>query len=178
MSLIEALVANMNKKKPAKGQSHGAICVNHLGEILLVRGHLSNKWSFPKGHADSKEEDSLVCAKRELFEETGILVTEKHISCHKFYGGIYYIFALNDKVVIDIQDKNEIAEAIWWPIDSLPKETNVDVSIFKTLTKNLWFKESKEILCYLNSYHSHVRCQQINQAIRTSTIKKEEKIAN
>jgi bis(5'-nucleosidyl)-tetraphosphatase len=52
--------------------SYGFIVVRRTEEgdrFLLVKQHAN--WSFPKGHIDEGE-DPLTCAKRELFEETGI----------------------------------------------------------------------------------------------------------
>ena len=52
--------------------SYGFVVVRRteMGDrFLLVKQHLN--WSFPKGHIEAGEEP-LVCAKRELFEETGI----------------------------------------------------------------------------------------------------------
>jgi mRNA-decapping enzyme subunit 2 len=50
----------------------GAILLNHdMNEVALVKGWKSGaSWSFPRGKIN-KDEDDLVCAIRETYEETG-----------------------------------------------------------------------------------------------------------
>ena len=54
---------------------YGAILISPEGDILVVQGRLSNKWSFPKGHGN-KSETPLAAAIRELKEETGLVAAK------------------------------------------------------------------------------------------------------
>jgi 8-oxo-dGTP pyrophosphatase MutT (NUDIX family) len=115
----------------------GAICVNNKGEVLLVHGRRSKKWSFPKGHCKEGETD-IQCAMRELREETGLVLEGVYTSYHKLRGAGYFIFALDESPPIKIKDHWEIDEVRWWPLHSLPRiDSNVDVSIFRTLMRSM-----------------------------------------
>jgi len=114
----------------------GAICINPFGEVLIVRGRRSKKWSFPKGHCKGQETD-LECAVRELKEETGLDVSsQKYTSCHKLRGATYFVFPIEGSPAVKVGDKWEIEEVDWCPLSKLPAfSSNVDVSIFRTLMK-------------------------------------------
>jgi 8-oxo-dGTP pyrophosphatase MutT (NUDIX family) len=136
--------------KPRHMKVYGCIIINNVGEVLLVRGRISKKWSFPKGHCKTRETD-LECAKRELFEETGLTLEDAHTSYHKLKGGAYFVFAVAGRPVSICNDTSEVEEICWWPIESLARiETNVDVSIFTTLMKNT--TSPKE---YINTDEAH-----------------------
>ena len=123
--------------KPRFMKVFGAICVNNAGEVLLVRGRRSGKWSFPKGHCKSEEND-LECALRELKEETGLEVGDaKYSSYHKLRGGGYFVFPVEGTPITKICDYWEIKEIKWWSISSLPQlDSNVDVSIIRSLMRH------------------------------------------
>ena len=55
--------------RPRHQKVYGAICISSEGRVLLVKGRLSGKWSFPKGHMEPFESGNQ-CALRELFEIT------------------------------------------------------------------------------------------------------------
>lgn len=137
--------------KPRFMKVFGAICVNTSGEVLLVRGRRSKKWSFPKGHCKGQETD-LECAVRELKEETSLdLCNEKYTSCHKLRGATYFVFPIEGSPDIKVGDKWEIEEVAWCPLTKLPAfSSNVDVSIFRTLMKNL-HKDDKDVLSFIES---------------------------
>jgi 8-oxo-dGTP diphosphatase len=127
--------------KPRHMKVYGSIIINNEGEVLLVHGRLSNKWSFPKGHCKRGETD-LQCAMRELFEETGLVLNEKYTSYHKLKGGSYFVFGVNGRPTghtkEKFRDNHEIDEISWFSLkDITGLLTNVDVSIFNTLMKNL-----------------------------------------
>jgi len=55
--------------------SAGGVVVNKMtGDVLIVK-QPNNVWSLPKGHIES-DEDSVVAAKREIFEESGVTEPE------------------------------------------------------------------------------------------------------
>jgi 8-oxo-dGTP pyrophosphatase MutT (NUDIX family) len=112
---------------------YGCIIINNDGEVLLVHGRLSNKWSFPKGHCKRGETD-LETATRELYEETGLTLDEKYTSYHKLKGGSYFVFAVTGRPLTTCNDSREIDEVAWFPLKNISGiDTNVDVSIFNTL---------------------------------------------
>jgi ADP-ribose pyrophosphatase YjhB (NUDIX family) len=134
-------VSNMPKAfqsyKPRHMKVYGSILINNYGEVLLVKGRLSKKWSFPKGHCKRYETD-LDCAKRELLEETGLVVDTVSTSYHKLKGGSYFVFAVSGRPSACFTDHKEIELVQWWPLNDLPSiDSNVDVSIFRSLMNNL-----------------------------------------
>jgi ADP-ribose pyrophosphatase YjhB (NUDIX family) len=57
-----------------KTHSAGGVVTNREGKVLVV-SQRGTSWSLPKGHIDPGE-NALVAAKREIFEESGILDLE------------------------------------------------------------------------------------------------------
>jgi 8-oxo-dGTP pyrophosphatase MutT (NUDIX family) len=53
-----------------KTESAGGVVLNARGFVLVVSQH-GTSWSLPKGHIDPGE-DSLVAARREIYEESGV----------------------------------------------------------------------------------------------------------
>jgi 8-oxo-dGTP pyrophosphatase MutT (NUDIX family) len=57
----------------------GIVLINNtFDKILIIFQNESLKWGLPKGHMDPKELNKKAyfdCAKRELLEETGIMIT-------------------------------------------------------------------------------------------------------
>lgn len=131
--------------KPWHMQVAGAICINTRGEVLLVRGRLGGKWSFPKGHKKRGESD-LQCALRELWEETGIIPeSDEPMRSYKLAKATYYFFSIEKECTPRINDSNEIDMVEWWPLGALPTcNSNVDVSMFRSLLKThpLGFEEA------------------------------------
>lgn len=122
--------------KPRHMKVYGSIIINNEGEVLLVHGRLSKKWSFPKGHCKRGETD-LETAQRELYEETGLKLNTKYSSYHKLKGGSYFVFAVTGRPLATCNDNREIDQVAWFSINNISNiETNVDVSIFNTLMKN------------------------------------------
>lgn len=117
-------------------QVAGAICINAQGEVLLVRGRLGGKWSFPKGHKKRGESD-LQCALRELWEETGVTpLSNEPMRSYKLAKATYFFFTIEEECFPRVNDSNEVDMVQWWPLDSLPiHNSNVDVSMFRSLLK-------------------------------------------
>jgi 8-oxo-dGTP pyrophosphatase MutT (NUDIX family) len=151
--------------KPREMKVYGAICVDSNGYVLLVKGRRSKKWSFPKGHCKKNETD-IECAKRELKEETGILVDTNYVSTHKLRGGTYFIFAMEKQPPIQINDHWEIEDVQWWPLTNLPRlDSNVDVSIFRTLMKGV----SDNAIDFLESPRSRQKVAYIKNCMDNAT---------
>ena len=154
--------------KPRFMKVFGAICVNSKGEVLLVHGRKSKKWSFAKGHCHDGETD-LQCALRELNEETGLELEGKYSSYHKLRGGGYFIFPVDDDLEIKTNDHWEIDKVAWWPLRSLPTlNSNVDVSIFRTLMKSMK-GEPEDTLEFLESPLAKKKMNTIKHCIDCST---------
>ena len=154
--------------KPREMKVYGAICVDSLGNVLLVRGRHSHKWSFPKGHCKPNESD-LSCARRELKEETGLDVNEKFVSVHRLRGGTYFIFAIDNYQELNVRDNWEIEEAAWWPLINLPNiDSNVDVSIFRTLMKSMTC-EPEDAIEFLDSVRARQKVAHIRNCIDSAS---------
>ena len=156
--------------KPRHMKVFGAICVNNLGNVLLVRGKRSKKWSFPKGHCKGNETD-IECALRELKEETGLILTNKYSSYHKLRGAGYFIFPIEGTPETTINDNWEIEEISWCPIKNLPQlDSNVDVSIFRTLMKTMRSDsdDSEDILEFIESTETYKKINSIKNSIQNS----------
>lgn len=148
----------------------GSICVNAKGEVLLVHGKRSGKWSFPKGHRLNIYESAIDCATRELREETGIPAPKKYISCHKLQAAVYFLFTIEDDPEIKIQDTREIDKVTWWPLTNLPQtDCNVDVSMFRTLMKSL--RKEQNMLHFLDSDYAHRRLSHIKSNMNNASMK-------
>ena len=133
---------------------YGAICISPENKVLLVRGRASQKWSFPKGHKE-RNEPSFHCAMRELYEETGINISNDTNSCElpykKFKVGGYYVLDLDTEIVPVPRDTREIVDAKWMSQEDIQEciiaETaNVDVRQFSTylMTKSISSQSSEE----------------------------------
>jgi 8-oxo-dGTP pyrophosphatase MutT (NUDIX family) len=107
-------------------------------KILLVKGRASQKWSFPKGHME-RNESSLQCATRELFEETGVVVCGESIAFKKYSAAGYFIYSVPNELPLYPKDMREIQDAQWYSLEDLEKlNKNVDVSMFcQHLSKGL-----------------------------------------
>lgn len=117
--------------KPRHHRIYGTICMTPDNRVLLVKGRLSGKWSFPKGHLEASE-TSLDCALRELQEEAGIdLVGKEPMGCHKLSVGRYFFFEMDREEPTLIRDTAEVETAEWVPLERLPNmNCNVDVNAF------------------------------------------------
>lgn len=152
--------------KPRHMKVYGCIIINNEGEVLLVRGRLSQKWSFPKGHCKKGETD-LQTATRELYEETGLVLNDKYTSYHKLKGGSYFVFAVTGRPLATCRDNREIAEVAWFPLKNISAlETNVDVSIFNTLMKNI--RSGVSVVEYMDSPEVQIRGSMIAKSITAS----------
>ena len=97
---------NSNSKSTMRRVNEcGVILFNQdMKDLLIVFQNKSKKWGFPKGHMTRMElynKEYLKCAKRELYEETGI---DLRIFNHTKYGSVI----LGNKLffVIEIKQNN------------------------------------------------------------------------
>lgn len=112
-------------------QVYGTIIVSPYGRVLLVQGRETGKWSFPKGHIT--EQDTQLCAIRETFEETGIVLPHVVRPRFTFTAGKYYLYYLDHEPSVKIGDSKEIMNYGWFNDQELKSGEllcNVDVSVF------------------------------------------------
>ena len=116
----------------------GALVFNpELTQIILVQNNYSlmkgeDKWGLPKGHREGRETYA-TCAKRELYEETGIHEEIKDDMFKIRINNSYYFPLIIDKNNIKLNpiDKNEIAQAKWVNITEIENfNVNRETKIF------------------------------------------------
>jgi len=110
---------------------YGAILLNNFNETVVIRGRKSGKWSFPKGHGETRESPLEACI-RELKEETGInlrgVSPDDEI---RFSSGTYFVFFVKERLPIVPEDIKEVCDAMWTPIYRLCYLTgNKDLTYF------------------------------------------------
>lgn len=125
--------------KPRNQQVFGCILISPNNTILTVKGKLSEKWSFPKGHIEPNE-TSLQCALRELYEETGVVPPCEYSDFKQFKHPVhkklntagYFIFYVDQEFPTHIYDTYEVSEARWLTYEELCTiNGNIDISSFK-----------------------------------------------
>jgi len=95
---------------------------------LLVQGRYSGKWSFPKGHSYEGEEP-LVCARREIAEETGLIHLPDPVEYIRLGYGNYYVFICPFMIIPMPEDTGEIMGTAWVTLKEMGTlNLNVDVS--------------------------------------------------
>lgn len=119
----------------------GIILYNKIGKILMVKGKLTGKWSFPKGKIENNESVAQA-AYREFYEETGRPIG-KYIRQQSLYTFKNYTYIIAKIESLDIPktgvvDKNEIECVKWFNINELQTiDTNMTVKTYiKTLIPN------------------------------------------
>jgi 8-oxo-dGTP pyrophosphatase MutT (NUDIX family) len=127
----------------------GIVLVNkHFNKILIIFQNESLKWGLPKGHMDDNEfmcKAYFECAKRELLEETGIMInTHKHRKIGTFVirDKLFYILQLLKDINIRKPiDTTEIGDIKWLPIT--------------------------DIINFMNKYQCNITLKEINNHIST-----------
>ena len=121
---------------------YGTIVVSPQGRFLLVRGRATGKWSFPKGHLEGVE-SPLECARRELFEETGLRLKDLSPSTRLFKLRVarYFLFRTSAEAKLCAQDSREVMDLKWFTFDEIQRlQGNVDVSEFvRRMRKNMCY---------------------------------------
>ena len=105
----------------------GVVLLNkRMDKVLIVLQKESQKWGLPKGHMSPDEIERLAyfeCAKRELFEETGIwlsFVRNKTIGTLIFQDKLFYMVQINrDELWTQPIDRFEIERTMWLEVAQL-----------------------------------------------------------
>jgi len=105
--------------------------LNFFNEVVVVRGRKSGKWSFPKGHGQSRE-SPLDASVRELKEETGInMKGVKPDDEIRFNSGTYFVFIVPGRLELVPEDTNEIQDSMWVSLSRIHSlTTNKDLTSF------------------------------------------------
>lgn len=146
-----------NKSKNNNKIKCGAIVLNkNLDELILIQNNYSlmkgeEKWGLPKGHREGNETYA-TCAKRELYEETGIITSIQDDMYKLRINNSYYFPIIIEKNLYKLSplDREEIAQAKWIKIEHLEKynvnrETKILIkrklkSLIKSLKKGFIHK--------------------------------------
>ncbi len=114
---------------------YGCILESPKRRYLLVQGRTSGKWSFPKGHAH-EDEDEFECAKRELYEETGLSAPFMYTRIYHLATGKYYHFKTREEQQCFPLDTREVCSTRWMSrADMKNNPMNVDVNTFLRRTE-------------------------------------------
>ena len=105
----------------------GIVLINkNFDNVLIIFQNESLKWGLPKGHMDQNEllrQAYFDCAKRELLEETGIMInTHKHRKIGTFIlrDKLFYVVQLLKDIRIQRPiDTKEIGNIRWLPITKI-----------------------------------------------------------
>jgi 8-oxo-dGTP pyrophosphatase MutT (NUDIX family) len=122
--------ASHSKINDTVGSYHG-FNNRRRASFLVVKGRASNIWSFPKGRMKNEEETEEICALREVFEETGIvLTTTKDLPRIMIGRNVYFIYHTTQQAFssFQIHDNFEVGEVAWKTSDELRKmSANKDI---------------------------------------------------
>jgi 8-oxo-dGTP pyrophosphatase MutT (NUDIX family) len=132
----------------------GILLINYkFDAILVIFQNESLKWGLPKGHMENEElirKDYFSCAKRELLEETGIMITThkyRKIGTFVLKNKLFYVIQMLRNLNLHKPMNNyEIGDIKWLLITQINNFT-------KTYNCNITLKELKNYLT--NIYESH-----------------------
>jgi|TARA_Y100000389_G_scaffold3023_2_gene2941 8-oxo-dGTP pyrophosphatase MutT (NUDIX family) len=132
----------------------GIILLNKTVEkFLIIYQNESSKWGLPKGHMEQNEQNFNLffnCAKRELLEETGIM-----INTHKYKKmGVYILknkmfFVIRLLKDIQIQrplDQHEVGAIMWLPIKEI-------FNFSRLYNCNITLRETCRYISTIYQYH-------------------------
>ena len=100
-------------------------------QLLLIRPRKdSNSWGIPKGHLERHDKNLIECAKRETYEETGLVChpnssfklkpvyTRNPLEIKRVHA--YLANHINDNNINPVT-KNEVFDINWFSVNSLPQ---------------------------------------------------------
>jgi 8-oxo-dGTP pyrophosphatase MutT (NUDIX family) len=131
----------------------GIIKSSSSGKYLLVKG--IDKWSFPKGHRE-KDETPFDCAKREIYEETGLTINDIKNKKAVFVSVYYYFdIVLDNECPTNPIDTNEVKDIRWFlPEETKEIEKNKDVNVFfSNLLNNKRKINNDKKICVMSESH-------------------------
>jgi 8-oxo-dGTP diphosphatase len=110
------------------------VILKYNNKVLLGKrkgSHGNGEWSFPGGHLEINESIE-ECAKREVFEETGIVIKNDSISKdeytndifireNKHYITIYQTYNIDEFVIPKLIEPDKCFEWGWFDINNLPE---------------------------------------------------------
>ena len=112
-----------------KDQVYGSIIISNRNRVLLIKGRLTGKWSFPKGHSREGETE-LEAATRETYEETGFYPPLNFDRIVHLATGTYFVYSCNEFQPAP-RDIKEVADVEWMDMKRLRSvSVNVDVNTF------------------------------------------------
>ena len=112
-------------------------------KMLIIYQNESKKWGLPKGHLDDREflnKQFMECAKRELYEETGIYLNHhRHIKIGTYIikNKLFYIYQiLCDTLLTNPIDSTEVGQSIWICLSDLMRMNKNECNITINHTVN------------------------------------------
>ena len=103
---------------------------DHIHLLLIRPRSDSDSWGIPKGHLEPRDKDLLDCARRETYEETGIVCdpredarlrpvyTRNPFEIKRVHA---YIAVPHGEININPVTKHEVFDINWFAVDSLPQ---------------------------------------------------------
>lgn len=147
----------MNQQVPRVGL--GILVINNQNKLLLGKrkgAHGAAKWAPPGGHLEFGEsfED---CAIREVFEETGLKVSEPKFLAvtndffetdGKHYISIFMTVIYPEDQIISNKEPDKVDEWLWFDLNQLPTGLFIPLSHLVS-NKSYGSKISEDVLCLI-----------------------------
>jgi 8-oxo-dGTP pyrophosphatase MutT (NUDIX family) len=129
------------RPQPGKAEVYGAIihCIT-TNRYCLIQGHMTGKWSFPKGHRNTLSEgpppiveDPFACVVREVGEEIGIDNLPMPLKEMPLRVGYYYLFEVYQELALNPRDLKEVQTAGWYSLEEMADmNLNIDANMFRS----------------------------------------------
>jgi len=141
---LDYIINNFRDYKQ-KVPTFGAILLNaDMNKVVLVQG-FGNSWGFPKGKVN-QDEDGLICAIREVQEETGYDV-ENLIRANHFIESLardrkdrlYIVVGVDMEYIFKPHTAYEIKQIAWFGIEELPDNKRDNVVSSRGISNSNFF---------------------------------------